>query len=61
MKQGENMHNFAPTIIARKMRFALVGCSRIASNHFGAIVRHQDRCKLVDALSDFDEVAAASL
>lgn len=32
----------------RKIRFALVGCGRIAQNHFAAIRAHQDDCELVD-------------
>ncbi|HYD60705.1 MAG TPA: Gfo/Idh/MocA family oxidoreductase [Noviherbaspirillum sp.] len=31
----------------RKIRFALVGCGRIAANHFEAIKVHADRCELV--------------
>jgi UDP-N-acetyl-2-amino-2-deoxyglucuronate dehydrogenase len=41
------MRNFAPAILDRKIRFALVGCGRIASNHFGAILQHKERCELV--------------
>ena len=41
------MH-FAPAITDRKIRFALVGCGRIAQNHFAAIEKHADRCELVD-------------
>lgn len=32
----------------RKIRFALVGCGRVAKNHFGSIEEHGDRCELVD-------------
>lgn len=32
----------------RKIRFALVGCGRIAQNHFASIEKHSDRCELVD-------------
>ncbi len=35
-------------VTGRKVRFALVGCGRIAANHFGAIEKHGDRCELVD-------------
>jgi UDP-N-acetyl-2-amino-2-deoxyglucuronate dehydrogenase len=31
----------------RKIRFALVGCGRIARNHFNAIKQHGDSCELV--------------
>jgi UDP-N-acetyl-2-amino-2-deoxyglucuronate dehydrogenase len=41
------MRQFAPAILDRKIRFALVGCGRIASNHFSAILQHKDRCELV--------------
>ncbi len=41
------MRNFAPAILDRKIRFALVGCGRIANNHFGAIRQHKERCELV--------------
>ena len=41
------MRNFAPAILDRKIRFALVGCGRIANNHFGAILQHKERCELV--------------
>ena len=42
------MHIRRPPITDRKLRFALVGCGRIAANHFEAIKRHEDRCQLVD-------------
>jgi UDP-N-acetyl-2-amino-2-deoxyglucuronate dehydrogenase len=32
----------------RKIRFALVGCGRIAANHIGAIKAHGERCELTD-------------
>lgn len=32
----------------RKIRFALVGCGRIAANHFEAVRVHAERCELVD-------------
>ena len=41
------MH-FAPPITDRKIRFALVGCGRIAQNHFAAMEKHADRCEVVD-------------
>jgi UDP-N-acetyl-2-amino-2-deoxyglucuronate dehydrogenase len=40
------MRNYPPAIVDRKIRFALVGCGRIANNHFGAIREHRDRCEL---------------
>lgn len=35
-------------ITDRPIRFALVGCGRIAQNHFAAIAKHSERCQLVD-------------
>lgn len=42
----------------RKVRFALVGCGRIAQNHFSSIEKHAERCELVD-ICDIDEDALA--
>ncbi|MET0322978.1 MAG: Gfo/Idh/MocA family oxidoreductase [Duganella sp.] len=50
------MRQFAPAVTDRKLRFALVGCGRIAHNHFAALDRHADRCELV-AVCDVDPVA----
>ncbi|HET8730654.1 MAG TPA: Gfo/Idh/MocA family oxidoreductase [Moraxellaceae bacterium] len=41
------MHSYS-SITDRKVRFALVGCGRIAQNHFAAMEKHADRCELVD-------------
>jgi len=41
------MHHFPAPVTDRKIRFALVGCGRIAKNHFGAIKQHSERCELV--------------
>ena len=41
------MH-FTAAITDRKIRFALVGCGRIAQNHFAAMEKHGDRCEMVD-------------
>jgi UDP-N-acetyl-2-amino-2-deoxyglucuronate dehydrogenase len=38
---------FAPPVTDRKIRFALVGCGRIAQNHFAALKQHADRAELV--------------
>ena len=46
-------------ITDRKLRFALVGCGRIASNHLAAIEKHSDRCELVD-VCDVDPSALAA-
>ena len=42
----------------RKIRFALVGCGRIAQNHFQAIPKHADRAELV-GVCDIDAKALA--
>lgn len=51
------MHRFEP-ILDRKINVALVGCGRIANNHFSAIKAHADRLQLVD-ICDVDPVALA--
>ncbi|PXX41718.1 oxidoreductase family protein, partial [Aquitalea magnusonii] len=43
-------------ISGRKIRFALVGCGRIANNHFGSLEKHADRAELVD-VCDVDPAA----
>lgn len=43
----------------RKIRFALVGCGRIAANHFGALEKHSDRVELTD-VCDIDPQALAA-
>ena len=40
------MRNYPPAILDRKIRFALVGCGRIAKNHINAIRTHHERCEL---------------
>jgi UDP-N-acetyl-2-amino-2-deoxyglucuronate dehydrogenase len=51
----------APTPVTdRKVRFALVGCGRIAANHFEAIAHHHERVQLVDVCdSDAASLRAA--
>lgn len=34
-------------ITDRKIKFALVGCGRIAANHFGSLEQHKNDCELV--------------
>ena len=51
------MHVHRSPIADRKVRFALVGCGRIAENHFESIRRHADRCELTDVC----DVAPAAL
>jgi UDP-N-acetyl-2-amino-2-deoxyglucuronate dehydrogenase len=41
------MTYFPPPITDRRIRFALVGCGRIAKNHFAALTQHADRAELV--------------
>jgi UDP-N-acetyl-2-amino-2-deoxyglucuronate dehydrogenase len=50
------MRHFPAPIIDRKIRFALVGCGRIAQNHFAALKQHADRAELVD-ICDIDPKA----
>jgi UDP-N-acetyl-2-amino-2-deoxyglucuronate dehydrogenase len=50
------MHSRPRPIVDRKVRFALVGCGRIAVSHFEAIARHAERCELTD-VCDVDPVA----
>jgi UDP-N-acetyl-2-amino-2-deoxyglucuronate dehydrogenase len=52
------MRNYPAPILDRKIRFALVGCGRIANNHFGALRQHQDRCQLV-GVCDINPTALA--
>lgn len=47
------------TISDRKVRFALVGCGRIAKNHFASVEAHSERCELVD-VCDTDPAALAA-
>lgn len=49
------MH-LTPPITDRKIRFALVGCGRIAQNHVAAMEKHGDRCEIVD-VCDINPVA----
>lgn len=41
------MHYLPAPVTGRKIRFALIGCGRIAKNHFAAIEQHSERCELV--------------
>jgi len=55
------MHVRRPAIVDRKIRFAVLGCGRIASNHVDAIQhKHADRCELV-AVCDTDPAALATM
>ena len=53
------MNKYHPPIIDRKLRFAVVGCGRIAQNHFGALKQHADRAEIV-AVCDTDSAALQS-
>jgi len=50
------MRNYS-SITGRKIRLALIGCGRIANNHFAAIESHSDSVELVDVC----DVNAAAL
>lgn len=52
------MRYFPPAVLDRRIRFALVGCGRIAANHFAAIEKHSERCELV-GVADIDPQRAA--
>ena len=54
------MRYFPPAVLDRRIRFALVGCGRIASNHFNAIATHADRCQLVGVCDIDPQVLAAA-
>ena len=53
------MHLHRPAITDRRIRFALVGCGRIASNHFDAIAKHREQAELI-AVCDNDPGALSS-
>ena len=53
------MHAHRPPVTDRKVRFAVLGCGRIAGNHIEAIHKHADRSELV-ALCDTDPAALAA-
>lgn len=55
------MNVFSRPIVDRKIRFALVGCGRIAKNHFDAIQKLNDQCDLVDVCDiNADALTAAT-
>jgi UDP-N-acetyl-2-amino-2-deoxyglucuronate dehydrogenase len=55
----DTMHSYRPPIRDRKVRFALVGCGRIAANHMEALKVHHERAELV-AVCDTDPKALAA-
>jgi UDP-N-acetyl-2-amino-2-deoxyglucuronate dehydrogenase len=48
-----------PFVADRRIRFALVGCGRISTNHFDALEKHRDRAELV-GVCDIDPTALAA-
>ena len=52
------MHVRRTPITDRKVRFAVIGCGRIAQNHFESIAKHAGRAELV-AVCDTDPAALA--
>lgn len=50
------MRHYPPPITNRRLRFALVGCGRIAKNHFEALKQHADRVEIV-GVCDVDPIA----
>ncbi len=53
------MRHYLAPITDRKIRFALLGCGRIAKNHFAALQKHADRAELV-GVCDIDPAALNS-
>lgn len=54
------MRKFPQPITDRKIRFALVGCGRIAQNHIASLEAHRDRAELVDVCDVDPTVLAAA-
>jgi UDP-N-acetyl-2-amino-2-deoxyglucuronate dehydrogenase len=54
---ADTLFRHKPFITDRKIRFALVGCGRISTNHIQAIRRHAERAELV-AVCDVDPARA---
>lgn len=54
------MNVFPKPIVDRKIRFALVGCGRIAKNHFDAIAKLAGHCELVDVCDVAPQALAAA-
>lgn len=53
------MRNYPEPIKDRKVRFALVGCGRIAQNHFSSLQAHSERAEIVD-VCDIDPNALSA-
>lgn len=54
------MQQFAPPLLDRKIRLAVVGCGRIAENHLAAIAKHGDRAEIVDVCDIVEDRAGAA-
>lgn len=54
------MQQFAPPIVDRKIKLAVVGCGRIAENHLAAIAKHSDRAEVVDVCDIVEDRAGAA-
>ncbi|MGL6072464.1 Gfo/Idh/MocA family protein [Craterilacuibacter sp.] len=54
------MHAYE-TITDRKIRFALVGCGRIAQNHFASLETHAERAEIVDVCDVRPEALQAAV
>jgi len=53
------MRQYPAPILDRKIRYAIVGCGRIAQNHIAALQTHADRAEIV-AVCDIDPAALAA-
>lgn len=53
------MRKFPAPILDRKIRYAIVGCGRIAQNHIAALHKHADRAEIA-AVCDIDADALAA-
>jgi UDP-N-acetyl-2-amino-2-deoxyglucuronate dehydrogenase len=48
-------------ILDRKLRFAVVGCGRIAQSHFKALLQHASRAELVAVCDNRPDALAAAV
>ena len=54
------MRHFLDPITNRKIRFALIGCGRVAQNHFAALKQYADHAELVSICDIAADVLAAA-
>jgi UDP-N-acetyl-2-amino-2-deoxyglucuronate dehydrogenase len=54
------MRKFTSPIVDRPIRFAIVGCGRVAQNHIAAIEKHGDRAHLADVCDIVPEAAESA-